>query len=468
MGRIRLFGIYVPLFFLLLAGAEVLLLFGSVFLAALLRFDNNLAGVYHALGPGAYRAVILCLSLILSLAAVGLYQTHFREGLTGQLLRILVGFLLGWLILAFLYYLVPTLYIGRGVSVLSSVIAIAAILLFRPLFFRLVDAETLKPRVLVYGAGEKATWISRRMNRRSERCGFRLLGFVDVGGSRQVTDDPRVFRLEEPLSSYVRRQRVDQIIVAVDDRRNSLPMEELLRCRLEGVQIFDLPTFFERETGTVALELTDPSWLIFNRGFRHNAVVGGLKRGLDLLISSAVLIASSPLVVLTIVAIKIEDGWRAPILYSQMRVGEKGRIFRLYKLRSMRVDAEQQTGACWARAHDDRVTQVGSIIRKLRIDELPQVLNVFRGEMSFVGPRPERPEFTRELEQRIRYYRERCAVKPGVTGWAQLRYPYGASDSDSREKLKYDLFYIKNHNMLFDLMILLWTVEVVIFGKGAR
>lgn len=280
--------------------------------------------------------------------------------------------------------------------------------------------------------------------------------------------DVSVFQVDKPLSEYARENYIDQIVVAVDDRRKSLPMQELLQCRMAGIEILELPTFFERETGAVALELTDPSWLVFGQGFKRGIVFNWIKRGLDIFISCVVLMALSPFLLMAAIAIKIEDGLRAPIIYSQTRVGERGRLFRLYKLRSMRVDAESVTGACWARTDDDRVTRVGKIIRKLRLDEVPQAYNVLRGDMSFVGPRPERPEFTQHLEQQIRYYRERSTVKPGVTGWAQLRYPYGASDRDSQEKLKYDLYYIKNHNMIFDILILLQTVEVVLFGKGAR
>lgn len=469
MGKVHLFGFYFPLLFVALAVVEVCLITGSVILASTLRFDDNLTEVYYALGPVAYRAILFAIVMLLSLAAMGLYQTHLREGFAGQMVRVAVAVALGGVILALLYYVVPVLYIGRGVTALASLCAIVTIAGFRLAFFRLVDMESLKPRVLIFGAGEKATWVCRRLRNRNDRCGFRLIGFVDTGSPRLVSsNDFPVFKLDQPLHVYARRHWVDQIVVAVDDRRNSLPMQDLLRCRLGGIEVLDLPTFVERETGTVALELTDPSWLVFGQGFRRGIILAWLKRGLDIIVSAALLVAFSPVMLLTIIAIKLEDGLRAPIMYFQIRVGEQGRLFKLYKLRSMRVDAERESGACWARSNDDRVTRVGRVIRKLRIDELPQVVNVLRGDMSFVGPRPERPEFTLVLEQRIRYYRERCTVKPGITGWAQLRYPYGASDDDSREKLKYDLFYIKNHNMLFDVLILLQTVEVVFFGKGAR
>lgn len=468
MGKIRLFGFYFPLLFLVLAAAEVCVITAAAIGASAVRFNGQLSAVRHALGPLDYRALVFGVVLIIAMAAMGLYQTRLREGFSGQLVRLVVAFLLGSLILAMLYYALPDLYLGRGVTALAFVFSLLAIALVRPVFFQLVDLDSLKPRVLIFGAGHKASWVLERMSQRANRRGFRLIGFVDAGGPRAVYGDVPVYKFDEPLCEYVRRQHVDQIVVAVDDRRNGLPMPDLLKCRMAGVEVLELPTFFERETGAVALELTDPSWLVFGQGFHRGLTVRALKRTLDVLICTVLMMVFSPIVLLTAIAIKLEDGWKAPIIYSQTRVGEQGRHFRLYKLRSMRVDAEQGTGARWAHNDDERVTHVGRVIRKLRIDEIPQVFNVLRGDMSFVGPRPERPEFTQHLEREIRYYRERCTVKPGVTGWAQLRYPYGASDRDAQEKLKYDLYYIKNHNVLFDILILLQTAEVVLFGKGAR
>lgn len=468
MGKVRLFGFYFPFLFLVLAAVEVGAIIAAALGASALRFHGDLSAVRHALGPLDYRAIVFSVVLVISMASMGLYQTRLREGLSGQLVRLVVAFLLGALILAMLYYAFPELYLGRGVSAVAFLFSLLAIALVRPLFFRLVDLDSLKPRVLIFGAGQKASWVLERMSQRADRRGFHLIGFVDAGGARAIFGDVPVYKFDQPLCEYVQRLRVDQIVVAVDDRRNGLPMPDLLKCRMAGIEILELPTFFERETGTVALELTDPSWLVFGQGFRRGLFVRAFKRVLDVLICAVLMVVFTPVVLLTAIAIKLEDGWRAPIIYSQTRVGEQGRHFKLYKLRSMRVDAEQGSGARWAGPADERVSHVGRVIRKLRIDEIPQVVNVLRGDMSFVGPRPERPEFTQHLEREIRYYRERCAVKPGVTGWAQLRYPYGASDKDAQEKLKYDLYYIKNHNMLFDILILLQTAEVVLFGKGAR
>ncbi len=468
MGKVRLFGFYLPRLFFALAVAELGIIIAAVIASALLRFDGNLQSVGEALGESYYRALFVAVILTLSLAGMGLYQMHTYEGFTGQVLRACVAFVLGWIVLALLYYVLPELYVGRGISVMACILALAGIALLRTGFFRLADMDRLKPLVLVYGAGEKARWLHERLQKHATRRGIRLLGFVPVNGRTFVGSKSPVLPISEPIHDFARRHRVDELVVAVDDRRNTLPMGELLQCRLSGIAVIDLPTFLERETGSVDLELTDPSWLVFGQGFKYGFTVVWIKRALDILFSIPLLALASPFVLAAMIGIKIEDGLDAPVVYTQVRVGERGHLFRLYKIRSMRVDAEAGGGPCWAGDRDARVTRVGRIIRKLRIDETLQIFNVLRGDMSFVGPRPERPEFTEYLERKIRYYRERATVKPGITGWAQLWYPYGASDTDAQEKLKYDLFYIKNHNTILDMLILLLTVEVVLFGKGAR
>jgi len=245
-------------------------------------------------------------------------------------------------------------------------------------------------------------------------------------------------------------------------------MEELLRCKQHGIEITELVTFFERESGKVKLTLAEPSWLVFSRGFDTTPLRRASKRGFDLIAASALLLLTWPFMLLVTLAIRIESGKGQPILYRQERVGERGRVFQLVKFRSMRTDAERGGVAVWASKNDDRVTRVGRIIRRMRLDELPQLWNVLRGDMSVIGPRPERPQFVADLADKIRYYNLRHCVKPGLAGWAQLRYPYGASIEDAEEKLKYDLFYVKNNNLLFDFLILIQTFEVVLFGRGVR
>jgi sugar transferase (PEP-CTERM system associated) len=254
----------------------------------------------------------------------------------------------------------------------------------------------------------------------------------------------------------------------MSDRRRHFPILELLECRLAGIDISELLTFLERETGRVRIDVLNPSWMIFGEGFRRDTLRLFSARALDLLGSSLILLVAWPLMIAAMIAIKIEDGWRAPVFYAQPRVGLGGKIFNVLKFRSMRIDAEREGKAIWAQKGDSRVTRVGTFIRKTRIDEIPQILCVLRGHMSLVGPRPERPAFVAELSEKIPYYVQRHCVKPGITGWAQLCYPYGSSEQDALEKLQYDLYYIKNNTLLFDLAILLQTVEVVFMGQGAR
>jgi sugar transferase (PEP-CTERM system associated) len=280
--------------------------------------------------------------------------------------------------------------------------------------------------------------------------------------------EPLLMPRDVPLSVLAQRERISEIVVGVDDRRGSLPMEDLLACRQLGVQITDLTTFVEREAGRVQLTMLDPSWLVFSGGFNATPVALFVKRAFDIVASFTIALLCWPLMLGVVLAIRLESGRGQPILYRQERVGEQGRTFWLYKFRSMRTDAEMDGVARWAKANDDRVTRVGKVCRKLRFDELPQLWNVVRGDMSIVGPRPERPQFVSDLEGKIRYYGLRHSIKPGLAGWAQLCYSYGASEEDAAEKLKYDLFYVKNHSLFLDLVILIETVEVVIFGRGAR
>jgi sugar transferase (PEP-CTERM system associated) len=264
------------------------------------------------------------------------------------------------------------------------------------------------------------------------------------------------------------RNDVDEVVVAMEDRRRDFPLRELLECRLAGVDVTELLSFLERETGRVRLDVLNPSWLIFGPGFRRDPLRLLSSRALDVTASLLILAVTLPVMLAMALAVAIEDGWRAPVFYRQARIGCGGRSFELLKFRSMRRDAETDGHARWAEKGDPRVTRVGAVMRMLRIDELPQILNVLRGHMSLVGPRPERPHFVTELAQKIPYYVERHCVKPGITGWAQLCHPYGSSEQDAIEKLQYDLYYIKNNSLLFDLSILVQTVEVVFTGKGAR
>jgi sugar transferase (PEP-CTERM system associated) len=291
---------------------------------------------------------------------------------------------------------------------------------------------------------------------------------VQPDGESPTVPADRVLDASEGILSLCSRFDVHEIVVAMEDRRRGFPILGLLECRLAGLDVTELLTFLERETGRVRIDVLNPSWMIFGDGFRRDTLRLFSSRTLDLVASALLVTLSLPIMLLTMLVIKLEDGWRAPIFYGQARVGLGGQHFTVLKFRSMRTDAERDGQAQWAQKSDPRVTRVGAVIRKLRIDELPQILNVLAGHMSFVGPRPERPQFVAELAQKIPYYVQRHCVKPGITGWAQLCYPYGSSEQDALEKLQYDLYYIKNNTLLFDLAILVQTAEVVFMGKGAR
>jgi sugar transferase (PEP-CTERM system associated) len=273
---------------------------------------------------------------------------------------------------------------------------------------------------------------------------------------------------ETSIADIALEKNAEEIVIAMDEKRGNLPVRQLLDARLQGIDVIELMEFFERETGKIRVDLVNPGWLIFSPGFRISRLRAFSSRTVDLLTSAGLFLVSWPIMLLVALAIKLEDGVSAPVLYRQCRVGKGGVPFQVLKFRSMSVDAEADGQAKWAEANDSRITRVGNVLRNVRLDELPQVFNVLRGQMSLVGPRPERPEFVQELKKSIPYYDERHAVKPGVTGWAQLKYSYGASEEDAIEKLQYDLYYIKNQSLMLDIMIILQTVEVVLWGKGAR
>lgn len=453
---------------LLLAVADFLLLAGSLLLATRIRFwlqPEDLASHSEFLLP---RAAVFALVMIAALAALGLYQPRLRENWIGLISRQVVGFLVGGTALALLFYFLPQAYFGRGLFGLALGIGFILLTCARAAFARLVDIEALKRRVLVLGSGHQAAVITQRMRRRVDRRGFHLVGFLPMAGETAMVPADRLLSCNEPLPAFVERLQVNEIVIGPEDRRGNLPMDELLECRQAGIAVTSLATFFERELGTIKLNLVDPSWLVFSDGFDASPLRRFSKRAFDIVAALLVLALAWPLMLAAVLAIRLESARGAPILYRQERVGERGRTFGLIKFRSMRTDAEKDGVAVWASKQDARVTRVGNFMRKTRIDELPQLWNVLRGDMSLVGPRPERPQFVAELAKKIRYYELRHCVKPGLAGWAQLNYPYGATEEDAAEKLKYDLFYVKNHDFMLDLMILIQTVEVVVFRRGAR
>ena len=405
--------------------------------------------------------------VIVAMVAMGLFTRRMRDRMAGIALRVTVSVIAGGVLAGLLLGFWPLYKFTLAEFFYSILFAWVSLLLVRAIAQRLVDEDIFKRRVLIYGAGNNAARLAR-LRRRSDLRGFKLHGFVPAEDEEVAVQADRLVHISGSLREYVQREGIDEIVVAMDDRRRNFPLKPLLDCRLAGVPISEQVTFLERETGKVHLDLLTPSWMIFGGGFRRDGMRVHSERIFDVVASLCLLTAAMPVILLTILAIKLEEGLSAPLLYRQRRVGLGGRLFDVFKFRSMRVDAERNGKAQWAVANDNRVTAVGKYLRKLRIDELPQLFNVLRGEMSFVGPRPERPEFVDQLVETIPYYHERHSVKPGITGWAQLCYPYGASEQDAIEKLQYDLFYVKNHDLVFDMLILLQTVEVILLGKGAR
>ena len=457
---------YLKVPIVLLALIEGSLLVFALYLAAALRFDGSSVAEATETGRLLPTALLFAVFGLVSSFAVGLYSVRQRSTFGGLLVRIIAAVANASAMSILAFYLMPAIAVGRGLLAITAGIAVVLLAGTRLLFERVVDQETFRRRVLVFGAGRRAASLLE-LRRRSDTRGFRIIGFVASEGDPSSVPADRLLQRPDDLLRYSLDTEVDEIVVAMDDRRRAFPMHEFLECRMAGIDICELPTFLERETGKVRLDVMNPSWIIFGDGFRASPLHRALERGFDVLASLSLLLLAAPIMLCAALAIRLEDGWRSPILYRQRRVGRYGETFDVLKFRSMSVDAEKD-GAVWAARNDPRVTRVGAVMRKTRIDELPQLVNVLRGDMSFVGPRPERPEFVAQLEQTIPYYRERHTVKPGITGWAQLCYPYGSTEKDALEKLQYDLYYVKNRSLLFDLAILVQTVEVVVWGKGAR
>ena len=457
--RIRLFGHYWQLGIVLLWLLESTAIFVSSWVAFRWLGTETPSVIW-------LQSLVLASCVMIAAIAMGLFSRRLRDRTAGIVLRIGVSVIAGAFLGGLLLYVSPDHRPTFAEVFAFLAIGLISLTLVRMAARGFIDEDILKRRVLVYGAGNNAARIMQ-LRRRADQRGFKVVGFVPARNEERVIPSERLMLKDQPVSATAYQLEIDEIVVAMDDRRQQFPLKELLDCRLAGVEVVELASFLERETGKVYLDILIPSWMIFGSGFRRDVFRRFSERAFDLAASLLLLVATLPVMVLTALAIKLEEGFSAPVFYGQPRVGFAGRVFRVLKFRSMRVDAEKD-GARWASANDDRVTRVGRFIRKVRIDELPQLLNVLSGRMSFVGPRPERPEFVKELNQSIPYYDVRHAVKPGITGWAQLCYPYGASELDATEKLQFDLYYVKNHSLVFDILILLQTVEVILLGKGAR
>ena len=416
---------------------------------------------------------LITITALLCSLSVGLYETKLRETFRGIIRRIFVSMVLTFFVVAILTNALFTqLTMHAFFLPIAICLNLITLVFFRYFTNRLGIMGLGKTRILVLGAGARASIIESRMRRDVDRLGFDLVGFVPVMGDDRSTgvQNERIVHatIDDNFRSFLTDNDIEEIIIACDQRRGTLPVSVLFDCRLKGIEVTDLLDFMERETGQIVVDLMYPSWVIYSKGFHsQNYLRESLDYVLNLTLCFFILIFTWPIMLITALIIYIDDGRRtgASVLYKQERVGKDGRLFNILKFRSMRPDAEKD-GAKWASKDDNRVTSIGNFIRKYRIDELPQLLNVLKGEMSFIGPRPERPEFVQQLVKEVPYYNQRHNVKPGLAGWAQLNYPYGASVKDSLEKLKFDLYYVKHQSLLLDILILIRTVEIVLFGKG--
>ncbi len=458
---VRIFKHYIPFNLMLVGILEVSIFFAAVPFARFINIEDS----NHFI-DFFYTEFVYTLVVIFSMAAAGLYSRHLRDNFRGVIFRVLLVLTVVFFVMSFLFYLHPALFTFRKSFVYALIITGGALLITRTVLFLAIDQDYFKKNIIVYGAGKKASHMNE-LRRKSDTRNINIMGFVPIEGEEVVVSKDRHRNFPNGLLNYVLDNNISEIVVAIDDRRKNFPVDDVLECKVTGVEVIDISTFFERQTGRIKLHALHPSNLIFSDGFIQGGVDLFLKRCFDIITSFLLLLVTWPVMLITALAIMLESKFTGTIFYKQVRVGLYNKNFEVLKFRSMSMDAEKN-GAQFAQAVDPRVTRVGDFIRKLRIDELPQLFNVLKGDMSFVGPRPERPEFVKELSKSIKYYEIRHYIKPGITGWAQICYPYGATEADTRNKLEYDLYYMKNYSIFLDIMILLQTMQVVVWRQGAR
>ncbi len=460
---LRIFGKKYPLRKLILFFGEGLFLFGTLILITFWRepatlWDSPLTWL---------RLIFIVITCLLCLYYFDLYT--FRRGYSyfEMSTRLFQALGSASIFLGFIYFLFPVLMPGRGIFLTELFTFILFSSIWRYFYIWLLRKNIGSKPAVIVGQGNAVDRLLHELEKNSD-CGYKISGIIyPPNTSRPDTSDSghKIFFGFNDILEKTRKLETEEIIVAMDEKRGLLPIEELLKCKMQGLHIIDGETFIEEITGKLAIDSINPSWLIFKKGFQKTPSMLLGKRITGILFSLVGLILSLPVTILTAAAIKLES--KGPVFFKQTRVGKDGTEFQVIKFRSMRTDAEKD-GAKWATKDDSRVTRVGKIIRKLRIDEVPQMWNVLRGDMSFVGPRPERPEFVKDLAQKIRYYDQRHCVHPGITGWAQINYPYGASIEDAKRKLEYDLYYIKHMSVLLDFYIVLKTVKTILFREGSR
>jgi sugar transferase (PEP-CTERM system associated) len=456
----RVFNRYVSQRHLTVFIGELLVIFGSMsFVAYSYRPDDEPL-------TASWKAGVVTAICLLCLYYNDLYDLTIVRTNRELVIRLLQAVGTALILIALLYLALPWLAVADGTFLPATGIFLTGMLIWRVAFNRLARLQPFGERILIVGTDSTAQTVARLVLGQQD-FPYEIVGFIGDDPAKVGTPlvNPGIVGTHEDIERIVAARNIDRIFVGLIDRRGRLPVRELLGAKLRGVRVEDVGTVYERLSGKLLVEDLRPSWLIFSDGFRASRLTRQSKRAFDTLFALIGTVLAAPLMLLSAIAVWLESG--APVLYRQERVGENGRIFTLYKFRSMRQDAEQGT-PIWARAADDRVTRVGRFIRKTRLDELPQLWNVLRGDMSFVGPRPERPFFVAQLAEQFPFYDQRHAVKPGITGWAQVKYRYGASHEDALEKLRYDLYYVKHMSIPFDLTILFDTIKVVLFAKGAR
>jgi sugar transferase (PEP-CTERM system associated) len=447
--------------------AEATVMFGAILAAVYLRLGSIEAQNELMLRQGYLKAGLATAFCLTAFYFYDLYDFLVMHDRRELVLRLVQALGLAWVALAITFYVFPRLMLGRGITLIALPLALGLMVSWRVSIHWFLGHPQIGERILVVGAGANAVEVAREVLDRPD-AGYRIVGFVDVGpelvGKSLI--NPRVIGMTSDLDGIVKRENVDRIVVAMGERRGQFPTDKLLHLSLTGdVSIEEGASFYERLTGRVSLSMIRPSWLIFSGRGRQARIAGLFRTGMHRFIALVGAILSLPIALVTAIMIKLESP--GPVLYKQERVGRNGRPFVLMKFRSMGVDAEKE-GPVWATTGDDRATRIGRVIRKIRVDEIPQFWNILRGEMSFVGPRPERPHFVSQLAQEIPYYEQRHLIAPGLTGWAQIKYPYGASIEDARQKLQYDLYYIKNQSLILDAIIMFETIKIILFGRGAR
>jgi sugar transferase (PEP-CTERM system associated) len=461
---IRIFKHYIPHAVILLGLFDLALLL----LAGEIAWQIRAAQLAMEPGHVAERLQPLfafALIVLLAMIAVGVYGAEALRSMRYATARLLVAVSLGIIALSFADFIIPGMAFWRSTLAYAMALSILLLVTNRLFVGMFLGTAAFRRRVLVLGAGPRAQRL-RKLGERPE-SGFAIVSYIGMNESQPVVEEAIARSAIHDLSRFVENLGVSEVVLALEERRNALPLKDLLRIKTAGVHVNDFSSFLERETGRVDLDTLDPSWLIFSDGFSSGRMISSAaKRVFDILASCVVLVLTFPLIALFALLVKLDS--RGPAFFRQTRVGLYEQDFDVIKLRSMRSDAEKPGEAQWAQANDPRVTRIGRFIRKVRIDELPQLWSVLKGQMSFVGPRPERPQFVADLEEQLPYYAERHMVKPGITGWAQINYPYGASTEDARHKLEYDLYYAKNYTPFLDLLILLQTLRVVLWNEGAR